>query len=51
MHVLREAHAAVPASALEEAWADAVQRQRCLDALVDDGLVRRLSRHRFSLPT
>lgn len=51
MHVLREAHAAVPASALEEAWADAVQRQRCLDALVDDGLVQRLSRHRFSLPT
>lgn len=50
MHVLRETHGAVPASALEAAWADALQRARCLDSLVADGLVIPLPRNRFSLP-
>jgi A/G-specific adenine glycosylase len=50
MRVLREAHTSVSASALEAAWADALQRERCLDSLVADGLAIPLSRNRFSLP-
>ena len=50
MQVLRDAHAAVPASALEGAWTEALQRQRCLDALIADGLVKPLAGHRFALP-
>lgn len=50
MQVLREAHAAVPASALEAAWEDALQRARCLDSLVADGLVIPMPRNTFSLP-
>lgn len=50
MQVLRDTHAAVPMSALEQTWADALQRARCLDSLVADGLVIPLPRNRFSLP-
>jgi A/G-specific adenine glycosylase len=50
MRVLREAQTSVSASALEAAWADALQRARCLDSLVADGLAIPLSRNRFSLP-
>jgi len=50
MRVLREARAPVNGSALEAAWADALQRARCLDSLVADGLVVPLPRKRFSLP-
>ncbi len=50
MRVLRDAHAAVPASKLEAVWADALQRTRCLDSLVSDGLAIPLPRNRFSLP-
>jgi len=50
MHVLRQAHGVVPVSALEAAWADALQRARCLDSLVADGLVIPLPRNMFSLP-
>ena len=50
MRVLREADAPVPLSQLEVAWADALQRQRCLDGLVADGLVVPLARKRFALP-
>ena len=50
MRVLRDAHAAVPASTLEAVWADALQRTRCLDSLVSDGLAIPLPRNRFSLP-
>ncbi len=50
MRVLRAAHGPVPASALEAAWGDALQRARCLDALVADGLVVPLARRRFALP-
>ena len=51
MRVLREAHTPVPLSALEAAWSDALQRARCLDGLVADGLVVPLDRKRYSLPT
>lgn len=50
MRVLREAPGPVPQSALEAAWADALQRQRCLDGLVADGLVVPIARNRFALP-
>lgn len=50
MRVLREAHAPVPHSQLEVVWADALQRQRCLDGLVADGLVVPLARKRYALP-
>ncbi|WP_281256937.1 A/G-specific adenine glycosylase [Kineococcus xinjiangensis] len=49
--VLREAPGPVPAAALEAAWpADPVQRARCLDGLVADGLVEPLGDGRFALP-
>ena len=50
MRVLRDAPGAVSASTLEAAWADALQRSRCLDGLVRDGLVVPLARGRFALP-
>lgn len=50
MRVLRQADSTVPLSELEAAWADALQRQRCLDGLVADGLVVPLPRKRFALP-
>lgn len=50
MQLLRDAHAPVTASRLESAWSDAMQRQRCLDALVADGLVVPMSRKRYALP-
>lgn len=50
MHVLRTAHGPVQHSTLEAAWADALQRERCLDGLVADGLVVPLARKRFALP-
>lgn len=51
MRVLRDARAAVPVSALEETWTDALQRARCLDSLVADGLVVPLAGERYTLPT
>ena len=51
MRLLREAAGGVTASALEAVWADALQRQRCLDGLVADGLVVPLPRRRYTLPT
>jgi A/G-specific adenine glycosylase len=50
MAALREAHGALTASALEETWPDAEQRDRALAALVADGLVVPLSRRRYALP-
>lgn len=46
---LRESAAPVPRSALESVWADALQRERCLDSLVADGLVEPLDGS-FALP-
>lgn len=50
MRVLRDADGPVTHSALERAWSDALQRQRCLDGLVSDGLVVPLAKKRFALP-
>lgn len=50
MAVLRESDSAVPASAIEKAWADALQRERALDSLIADGMVARLPRKRYGLP-
>ncbi len=50
MRVLREASGPVTTSALEVAWADSLQRSRCLDGLVRDGLVEPLARGRYALP-
>ncbi len=40
--VLRDAHEPVHVSRLEAVWSDDVQRARCLDSLLADGLVARL---------
>lgn len=42
--------APVAHSALDAAWADATQRERCLDGLVADGLVEPLEGDAFTLP-
>ncbi len=51
LDVLRAAHAPVDAAALAAAWDDAVQRGRCLDSLLTDGLVEQTPDGRFTLPT
>jgi A/G-specific adenine glycosylase len=51
LDVLRAAHAPVPAVDLDAAWDDAVQRSRCLDSLLVDGLVEQTDDGRFTLPT
>jgi A/G-specific adenine glycosylase len=50
LDVLRAAHAPVPASDLDAAWADPVQRSRCLDSLLTDGLVEQTEDGLFTLP-
>jgi A/G-specific adenine glycosylase len=50
LDVLRAASEPVGAVALESAWDDAVQRARCLDSLLVDGLVTQTVDGRFSLP-
>ena len=49
MAVLRDATAPLPKAALDAAWDDAPQRERCLDALLDDGLVHLTDDGRFRL--
>lgn len=51
LDVLRAAHGPVDAAALEPAWDDAIQRGRCLDSLLTDGLVEQTSDSLFRLPT
>jgi A/G-specific adenine glycosylase len=51
LDVLRSAEGPVAAPQLDEAWADAVQRSRCLDSLLADGLVEQTADGRFTLPT
>jgi A/G-specific adenine glycosylase len=51
LDVLRAAHAPVEAAALDAAWDDAVQRSRCLDSLLVDGLVEQTPEGLFTLPT
>ena len=50
LDVLRAASGPVDAAALESAWDDAVQRSRCLDSLLTDGLVEQTRDGRFTLP-
>jgi A/G-specific adenine glycosylase len=50
LDVLRAAHEPVPAAELDAAWDDAVQRSRCLDSLLVDGLVEQTDDGRFRLP-
>jgi A/G-specific adenine glycosylase len=50
MAVLREANGPVTRAQLDAAWDDPVQRDRCLDTLVFDGLVEPLSDQLFALP-
>jgi A/G-specific adenine glycosylase len=50
LDVLRAAHHPVTAAELDEAWDDAVQRSRCLDSLLVDGLVEQTDDGRFTLP-
>jgi A/G-specific adenine glycosylase len=50
LDVLRAATGPVSAVALEAAWDDAVQRARCLDSLLADGLVEQTSDGHFRLP-
>jgi A/G-specific adenine glycosylase len=50
LDVLRATHEPVPAAKLDAAWDDAVQRSRCLDSLLVDGLVEQTGDGRFRLP-
>jgi A/G-specific adenine glycosylase len=50
LDVLRAAPEPVDPDALTPAWGDAVQRSRCLDSLLVDGLVVQTADGRFSLP-
>ncbi len=50
LDVLRAASEPVDAAALEPAWDDAVQRSRCLDSLLADGLVEQTEDGLFRLP-
>jgi A/G-specific adenine glycosylase len=50
LDVLRAAHGPVDAAALDAAWDDDVQRSRCLDSLLTDGLVEQTAEGLFRLP-
>jgi len=50
LDVLRAASEPVDAAALEPAWDDAVQRSRCLDSLLSDGLIEQTDDGLFRLP-
>nr|WP_275585766.1 A/G-specific adenine glycosylase [Geodermatophilus sabuli] len=50
LDVLRAAEGPVAAVQLDQAWPDAVQRSRCLDSLLVDGLVEQTGDRRFRLP-
>jgi A/G-specific adenine glycosylase len=51
LDVLRSAHHPVTAAELDDAWDDALQRSRCLDSLLADGLVEQTDDGLFRLPT
>ena len=50
MEVLRGSPEPVERAALDAAWADAAQRDRCIDSLLVDGLAEQLDDGRFALP-
>jgi A/G-specific adenine glycosylase len=49
--VLRHADGPVEKAALDDVWADALQRERSLAALIEDGLVDPLDDGRYALPS
>ena len=49
--MLRDRPEPAPKAALDAVWADPVQRERALDALVVDGLVDPLPDGRYALPS
>jgi A/G-specific adenine glycosylase len=51
MQILRESPTSVPASVLETAWQDELQRSRCLDQLIREGLIESLPDHTLALPS
>ncbi len=51
LDVLRGASGPVPAESLDAAWDDSVQRSRCLDSLLVDGLVEQTADGGFRLPS
>ena len=50
LDVLRAADEPVLADQLDAAWSEPVQRSRCLDSLITDGLVEQTADGRFTLP-
>lgn len=50
MAALRQASGSVSRSTIESAWSHALQRERALQSLIDDGLVESLPRRRYGLP-
>jgi A/G-specific adenine glycosylase len=50
LEVLRGSPEPVERAVLDAAWADAAQRDRCLDSLLTDGLAEQLDDGRFALP-
>lgn len=48
--VLRDAPGSVPKACLDAAWDLEEQRERCLDSLIDDGLVVVAGKDRYALP-
>ncbi|HEX5405062.1 MAG TPA: A/G-specific adenine glycosylase [Pseudonocardiaceae bacterium] len=50
LDVLRDSTGPVPRAALDAAWSDAGQRDKCLDSLLVDGLVEQTEDGRFCLP-
>jgi A/G-specific adenine glycosylase len=50
LDVLRGTDTPVERAALDAVWADAAQRDRCLDSLLVDGLAEQLDDGRFALP-
>ena len=50
MAVVRDAPGPVPKADLDAAWPEATQRERCVDSLLDDGLLDLTADGRFTLP-
>lgn len=50
LQVLRESASAVPHTRLRAVWDEEVQRERCLDGLVADGLIEPVGEDAFRLP-
>ncbi|WP_028937887.1 A/G-specific adenine glycosylase [Pseudonocardia spinosispora] len=50
LDVLRDAPGPVPRTALDDAWSEPAQRDRCLFSLLTDGLVEHLPDGSFALP-